>query len=113
MKRIVHILLSILLSAPAYAQTTRDTISYTSTCAGATISFGSPVFDSIFFPSSVKWHFGDPSSGYYDSSTAKQPRHLYAATGTYTITLTVVNNGTDTIRIQKALTIVTPMTYSF
>lgn len=114
MKFIVHILLFVLLSAHAYAQTAaKDTINYTSTCAGATISFGSPVFDSIFFPTSVKWHFGDPSSGYYDSSTAKQPRHLYATPGTYNVTLTVVNNGTDTIRIQKALTIVTPMAYSF
>ncbi|HVU57643.1 MAG TPA: gliding motility-associated C-terminal domain-containing protein [Puia sp.] len=112
MKVIVYILF-VLLSAHACAQTTRDTINYTSTCAGTTITFGSPVFDSIFFPGSVKWHFNDPSSGYYDSSTAKQPRHLYATPGVYNVTLTVVNNGTDTIRIQKALTIVSPMAYSF
>src|SRR5438132_1434757 len=105
MRVIVHILFFVLLSAHAYAQAiAKDTINYTSTCIGTTISFGSPVFDSIFFPTSVKWHFNDPSSGFYDSSTAKQPRHLYATPGTYNVTLTVVNNGTDTIRIQKALT---------
>jgi gliding motility-associated-like protein len=112
MKSIVYISL-FLLSMPAFAQTSRDTINCTSTCIGTTISFGSPVFDSIFFPSSVKWHFDDPSSGYYESSTAKQPRHLYATGGTYLVTLTVVNNGTDTIRIQRSVTIVAPTAYNF
>lgn len=90
----------------------RDTINYTTTCVGATVTFGSPVFDSIFFPSSVKWHFGDPSPGYYDSSTAKAPKHVYATPGSYNVTLTV-KNGTDIIQMQKTLKIVTPMAYSF
>ena len=101
-----------LLPAHGLAQAAKDTINYTSTCAGATITFGSPVFDSIFFPSSVKWHFGDPSSGYYDSSTAKAPKHMYAVPGSYNVTLTV-RNGTDIIQMQKTLKIVAPMAYSF
>lgn len=104
---------SVLSPAKISAQTGgKDTINYTSTCVNTTITFGSPVFDSIFFPSSVKWHFGDPGSGYYDSSTAKEPKHLYATPGTYNITLTV-KNGTDIIQLQKTLNIVSPMAYSF
>jgi gliding motility-associated-like protein len=114
--RIICLLLlsgSALLPATAHAQTSpKDTISYSTTCVGATISFGSPVFDSIFFPGKVKWHFGDPASGYYDSSTAKEPKHMYATAGAYNISLTVVN-GPDTIRILKTLNIVSPMAYSF
>ncbi|MBN9380426.1 MAG: gliding motility-associated C-terminal domain-containing protein [Chitinophagaceae bacterium] len=103
----------IVLPAHGFAQAAaKDTIHYTSTCAGATITFGSPVFDSIFFPSSVKWHFGDPASGYYDSSTAKEPKHVYAAPGSYNVTLTV-KNGTDIIQIQKTVKIVPPMAYNF
>jgi len=118
MKVIIYIWILVLgasamLPGQVHAQTaTKDTINYTSTCAGTTITFGSPVFDSIFFPSSVKWHFGDPSSGYYDSSTAKEPKHSYAVPGTYNVTLTV-KNGTDVIQLQKTLKIVTPMAYNF
>lgn len=90
----------------------KDTINYSTTCVNATILFGSPVFDSLPFPSSVKWHFGDPGSGYYDSSTAKKPRHAYSNPGTYYISLTVVNNSTDTIRILDTIHIVTPMAYN-
>ncbi|HEY4209150.1 MAG TPA: PKD domain-containing protein, partial [Puia sp.] len=112
--KLIAPILFILLSAHAYAQApAKDTITYSSTCVGTTISFGSPVFDSIFFPTSIKWHFDDPASGYYDSSTAKEPRHLYANPGTYNITLTVVNDGRDTIRIQKALTVIAPTAYGF
>lgn len=117
MKNAVSILIIFLLStlailpAGSHAQS-KDTISYTTTCVAATITFGSPVFDSIFFPSKIKWHFGDPGSGFYDSSTAKQPKHLYANPGAYNITLTVTN-GTDIINIQKTLNIIAPTAYSF
>ena len=113
----IRLLYSLVLASLAFlpmrtSAQAKDTISYTSTCVGATITFGSPVFDSIFFPTSVKWHFSDPASGFYDSSTAKKPKHAYASPGTYTVTLTVVN-GTDVINIQKTLNIISPASYSF
>jgi gliding motility-associated-like protein len=103
-----------LLPAAAHAQTAgKDTINYSSTCVNTTILFGTPLFDSLPFPSYVKWHFGDPGSGYNDSSTAQQPRHLYNTPGPYYISLKVANYSTDTITILYTITIVTPMTYNF
>lgn len=103
-----------LLPATARAQAaTKDTINWSSTCVGTTILFGSPLFDSLSFPKYVKWHFGDPASGFNDSAATEQPRHSYAAPGTYTVSLKVVNvPGADTITLTAAITIVTPMTYN-
>lgn len=111
---ILLIVLAETLSPACYAQTGgKDTINYSSTCVNTTIAFGSPVFDSLPFPSSIKWNFGDPASGFYDSSTAQQPRHIFATAGQYYISLVVVNNGTDTVRILDTVNIVTPMAYNF
>jgi len=102
------------LPARSFAQSGgKDTLNYTSTCVGTTILFGSPVFDSLPFPSSIKWKFGDPASGFYDSSSAQKARHAYSTPGTYYVSLTVVNNRTDTVRILDTLQIVTPMAYNF
>jgi gliding motility-associated-like protein len=91
----------------------KDTINYSSTCVNSTILFGSPLFDSLTFPSYVKWHFGDPGSGYNDSSAAPQTRHSYAAPGRYYISLKVLNYSKDTISILDTINIVTPMSYNF
>ena len=107
-------MLAVILPARSFAQTAgKDTLNYSSTCVGTTILFGSPVFDSLPFPSSIKWNFGDPASGFYDSSTAQKARHAFATPGTYNVSLTVVNNRTDTIKILKSINIVTPMAYNF
>ncbi len=37
---------------------------------------------------SYSWSFGDPSSGAHNRSTSPQPRHIFAAHKTYTVTLT-------------------------
>jgi PKD repeat protein len=37
------------------------------------------------------WDFGDPASGSFDTSSARNPAHVYGATGTYTVTLKVTN----------------------
>ncbi len=42
------------------------------------------------------WNFGDPNSGIYDTSTMQNPSHIYADPGTYTVSLSVTNNGTCT-----------------
>lgn len=39
------------------------------------------------------WNFGDPASGANNTSTAANPTHVYAAPGTYTVTLTASNAG--------------------
>lgn len=39
------------------------------------------------------WIFGDPSSGASDSSNAQNPAHVYSDTGTYCITLAIMNVG--------------------
>ncbi|MHA4811814.1 T9SS type B sorting domain-containing protein [Flavitalea flava] len=110
---ILLISLAVIVPATGFSQGGKDTINYTSTCVNSTISFGSPVFDSLPFPEKVIWNFGDPASGIYNGSGAKQPKHIYATPGVYTIKLTVVNNKTDTVRIQGPITVVTPMNYNF
>jgi gliding motility-associated-like protein len=99
--------------AQAAGAVNKDTINVSSTCVNTTILFGSPLFDSLTFPKYVKWHFGDPASGYNDSSTATDPRHSYTAPGTYYISLKVVNvTGADTLTILDTLNVVTPLNYN-
>ncbi len=51
-----------------------------------------------FAPLQYAWNFGDPASGTNNTSTAQDPVHIYAAAGTYTVTLTITaaNGCTDT-----------------
>jgi len=105
-------LVALLLPASGYAQTAKDTISYTSTCVNSTILFGSPKLDTFFKPDYFKWHFGDPGSGYNDSSGAQAPRHTYATPGQYFLELDVWYKNNDTIRIRDTITIVTPMNFN-
>ena len=116
-KRVIYVLLVLAVILPAlsgYAQMGgKDTINYSSTCVNTTILFGSPLFDSLSFPSYIKWRFADPASGYNDSSTAQQPRHMYTTPGQYIISLKVANYSTDTITILDTINILTPMTFNF
>ena len=57
----------------ASAQANPDTINYSSTCVNASVVFGSPLLDTFFTPNYIRWHFGDPGSGYNDSSGGKNP----------------------------------------
>jgi gliding motility-associated-like protein len=114
MKRFPLILSLLIFLAPIHGEAAgKDSISYSSTCVGTVISFASPVFDSLPFPSSVSWNFGDPASGIYNTAATQQPRHTFSATGTYSILLKLVNNSTDTIIIPGTITIITPMAYNF
>jgi len=90
----------------------KDSIEYNSTCVNYKIEFGSSVFDRISFPDKVKWHFGDPASGYYDSAGTKAPSHLYATPGDYYVSLFVVTAG-DTIKLYDTIHVITPTPYNF
>lgn len=75
------------------------------------------VNDSSFFQitspdgiDSVKWTFGDPSSGVKDTSVAATGYHIYTSTGTYTVTLAAWRNGVPGTTTQ-AVTIVTPVIF--
>ena len=117
--RLYTILLPFLLLAAAVAPSTasaqgnKDTINYSSTCVNATIVFGSPLLDTFFKPDYTRWHFGDPGSGYNDSSGGKSPAHVYTTPGQYYVSLDVWYKGSDTIILRDTITIVTPMTYNF
>ena len=91
----------------------KDTINYSSTCVNSTISFGTPLFDSLPFPSYISWNFGDPASGIFNGAGTQQPRHVYSTPGLYNIVLKVLNNSTDTIYISGTINIVSPLTYNF
>jgi gliding motility-associated-like protein len=111
--RCVFFLLVAGRSSVCQAQATVDTINYSSTCVNSTILFSSPLLDTFFSPKSIKWHFGDPGSGYNDSSATKKPRHVFATPGTYTVTLDVVYPGIPVISLSTVIKVITPMNYNF
>ena len=46
-------------------------------------------------PVSWSWNFGDTASGQANTSTLQNPTHTYAASGNYTVTLTVSTGSTN------------------
>jgi len=55
-------------------------------------------------PTSWAWNFGDPASGGNNTSVVQNPSHVFAAAGTYTVSLTATNaSGSNTA--QKAVTV--------
>jgi xanthomonalisin len=64
------------------------TASFTSSCSGLTCNFTDTSTDSDGTIASRSWNFGDGGT-----STATNPSHTYAASGTYTVSLTVTDNG--------------------
>lgn len=60
---------------------------------------------------SYAWDFGDPGSGANNTSTAANPSHAYASTGTYTVSLTVTSNcGTDNTSQSVTISSLSPCT---
>jgi gliding motility-associated-like protein len=110
---VIFLLMAGISPSVCRAQVTTDTINFSSTCVNSTILFGSPLLDTFFTPNSIKWHFGDPGSGYNDSSTAKKPRHTFAAPGAYNITLDVGYTGMPLIRLTTTINVITPLNYNF
>lgn len=90
----------------------KDSISYNSTCVNYKIEFGSNLFDSIGFPDKVLWNFGNPASGFYNTSSVQTPSHLYAATGNYPVSLMVILAG-DTSLLKDTIFVVVPVNYNF
>jgi len=64
-------------------------IFYSNACEGGTTNF-SYVFGGA--ASSISWNFGDPLSGVLNTSTSPAPSHVYNTAGTYTVTLTIIDN---------------------
>ncbi|MBS1946733.1 MAG: gliding motility-associated C-terminal domain-containing protein [Bacteroidetes bacterium] len=95
-----------------FALAQKDSITYNSTCSNYKITFSSNLFDSIGFPDKVKWNFGDPASGFYNSANIQSPTHLFASPGIYPLTLIVINGG-DSITISDSINIVSPIAYNF
>jgi gliding motility-associated-like protein len=97
----------------ASGQNIPDTIAWSSTCVNSSISFSSPILNSFLVPDYISWHFGDPGSGYNDSSGGKSPVHVYTSPGTYFVSLSTLYQGGDTTTVRDTITIVTPMAYNF
>ena len=69
------------------------TASFTYSCSGTACSFTDTSTDSDGIVVAWSWDFGDSNT-----STAQHPSHTYAADGTYTVSLTITDDGgaTDT-----------------
>jgi Tol biopolymer transport system component/PKD repeat protein len=84
------------------AGNTPPVASFASGCSGLTCSFdGSGSSDSDGTITNYTWNFGDGTTG---SSAALS--HTYAAAGTYTVMLTVTDNGGSTGALSQSVTIV-------
>ncbi|MFC5271909.1 PKD domain-containing protein [Adhaeribacter terreus] len=60
-------------------------------------------------PTSWLWNFGDPASGANNTSTLKNPVHIYHNAGNYTVTLTATNNnGGNSITKTNYISVVKP-----
>ncbi|MDF1696679.1 MAG: PKD domain-containing protein [Saprospiraceae bacterium] len=72
-------------------------------CKGFDVSFNASTSMSTL---SFRWDFGDPNSGYYNTSKLQSPTHIFVDEGTYTITLVVeseigcISTFTETIDIE-------------
>jgi len=62
------------------------------TCETRVISFTDVSVPNSGTLSGWAWDFGDPGSGPLNTSTLQNPTHVFAAAGTYTVTLTVTSS---------------------
>ncbi|HYP24775.1 MAG TPA: S8 family serine peptidase [Actinomycetota bacterium] len=76
------------------------TASYTHSCSGLTCTFTDTSTDSDGTIASRSWNFGDGGT-----STAANPSHTFPAAGTYTVALTVTDNGGATGNTSKGVAV--------
>ena len=74
--------------------------SFSDTISGLTVNFTDTSTDSDGSIASRSWTFGDGAT-----STAANPSHTYAAAGTYTVKLTVTDNGGASSSTSKSLSV--------
>ncbi|HVH69045.1 MAG TPA: PKD domain-containing protein [Gemmatimonadales bacterium] len=79
------------------------TASFTRNCTGLGCSFTSTSSDPDGTVVAWLWSFGDGAT-----STAQNPNHTYAAGGTYTVGLTVTDNGGSTGATSQSVTVTAP-----
>lgn len=60
-------------------------------------------------PWTWQWNFGDPTSGAANTSALRLPCHVFAAAGTYTVSLTVTNARGQTYSTSRNVVVATPI----
>ncbi len=83
------------------------TASFTSTTSGLTATFTDTSTDTDGTIASRSWAFGDGGT-----STATNPSHTYATAGTYTVTLTVTDNGGASDTVSNSVTVTSSGTWT-
>ena len=63
-----------------------------SACANSATQFTDQSIPNAPGITSWHWNFGDPASGTNNTSSLKNPSHIYSASGNYLVTLTVINS---------------------
>ena len=82
---------------------TPPSASFTSSCSGLTCAFTDGSTDPDGTIAARAWSFGDSAT-----STASNPSHTYAAGGSYTVQLTVTDNGGATASATSTATVTAP-----
>ena len=83
---------------PQFLQRYKAYIHHDGQCRQSPVAFSADIWPPA---DTIRWDFGDPTSGTADTSSLTNPFHLYALPGAYTVTLYVRHNDnrTDTSRV--------------